>query len=546
MDLGFLHQFNRRMKHVGAYALLFKNSMQKQVWKKYEIESMDEQTNILFSVLLFIMEQSLKDESCTLDDIGEFLDRINLLFYKRNLTYEQNREMGDFIVTVVLCDEGKTMYFEGFNYDEGKVESLHISYVANKIIYLNGEVKRTSYYLTEEGYNLMLGTLEIEASMQLTIHEMIFKLQLEKASYDKAAEEIKNVFNRLRIQLQGMEEAMRRIRQNALEYSVEEYARVMTENMEIIDSTKEKFGEYRIYVNGLVRELEEQQIQVEKLEVEQRENLKYLHIIDSYLVRAIDEYQKIFTTHFDLKSMYDKELEDLVQMSLIKRFSFRNELYNEILGDVTKLERIDYFLRPLFSNDIEKTYSLYKVAALQKLPVVKEMDEDVTLDAFDEEAFLREKQEAIGKKLLCYEKSLGMLLRKIYVLAKDGEVTLSQVQQSLTMEEKNVIAPSVEVFREIMVELLKHRVFDVVGLKKEKEEHFYEEPKEFQLHHCLLTVLGQDMGLSKLVRIEISRVPEAQAVVWQQILDEKERLKTVRCSEVRFVIEEERKTRYGI
>ena len=56
---------------------------------------------------------------------------------------------------------------------------MHISYVANRIVYLDQEVRRTSYYLTDDGYNLILSTLEIENNMKLTIHEMIFQMHLE-------------------------------------------------------------------------------------------------------------------------------------------------------------------------------------------------------------------------------------------------------------------------------------------------------------------------------------------------------------------------------
>ena len=67
---------------------------------------------------------------------------------------------------------------------------MHISYVANRIVYLDQEVRRTSYYLTDDGYNLILSTLEIENNMKFTIHEMIFRMHLENQSYDKAVDEI--------------------------------------------------------------------------------------------------------------------------------------------------------------------------------------------------------------------------------------------------------------------------------------------------------------------------------------------------------------------
>ena len=67
--------------------------------------------------------------------------------------------------------------------------------------------------------------------MILTIHEMIFQMHLEKQSYDKAVDEIKNVFNLMRIQLQKIQEAMGKIRRNALNYSVRDYEEILLENL---------------------------------------------------------------------------------------------------------------------------------------------------------------------------------------------------------------------------------------------------------------------------------------------------------------------------
>ena len=77
--------------------------------------------------------------------------------------------------------------------------------------------------------------------MKLTIHEMIFQMHLEKQSYDKAVDDIKNVFNLMRIQLQKIQEAMGKIRRNALNYSVKDYEEILLENLDTISDTKEKF-----------------------------------------------------------------------------------------------------------------------------------------------------------------------------------------------------------------------------------------------------------------------------------------------------------------
>ena len=45
---------------------------------------------------------------------------------------------------------------------------------------------------------MMLGTMELENNLKLSIHEMLFKLHLEKADYNRAVDDIKNIFGQLR------------------------------------------------------------------------------------------------------------------------------------------------------------------------------------------------------------------------------------------------------------------------------------------------------------------------------------------------------------
>ena len=51
---------------------------------------------------------------------------------------------------------------------------------------------------------MVLSTMEVENNLKLTINEMLFKLHLEKADYNKAVDDIKNIFNQLRKQSQKL------------------------------------------------------------------------------------------------------------------------------------------------------------------------------------------------------------------------------------------------------------------------------------------------------------------------------------------------------
>lgn len=160
-----------------------------------------------------------------------------------------------------------------------KYKKKNISYLSNEVVYLDGDIKRTSYKLTDNGYNLVLSTLEVENNMKLTIHEMIFKMHLERATYDQALDEVKNILNMLRIQLQKIQEAMDKIRRNALNYSIEDYEQILNENMTAISDTKHKFMEYRRVVRNRVKELEDENINIKALSDEDMENIIIFRIL---------------------------------------------------------------------------------------------------------------------------------------------------------------------------------------------------------------------------------------------------------------------------
>ena len=531
MQYEFLKKFPRRMKNVGLYAVIIQNSSQKLSWKQYGFTKFDEQINLLFEVLLYIMEQSLKEEKCTMDDIATYIDTINVQYLRKDISYEQCHQLGDFIVNTVLSNEGRPMYFGGYDFEKNEYEEMHISYVANKIVYVENEVRRTSYYLTDDGYNLLLSTLEIEDNMKFNIHEIIFRLHLEKQSYDKAVNDIKNVFNLMRIQFQRVQEAMRQIRRNALSYSVDEYEEVLVGNLNTITDTKKKFQEYKTVIQERVKDLEEENINIRKLSKKEQQDLNNLRVIEEYLTRVLDEHQKILNSHFDLKILYTEELERLSQARLIQRFSMRRDLYDKVLKQADTLENMDMFLRPLFNRNPEKIYNLNKAFSYEKsVNAVMEKVTEEEVD-FDEEAFRREKEDKLQKKLLVYEKSLQYLLEKASVT---GEVSLGQLKDRLDIypEEKEIFIPNVDVFKEIMVELIRNRTIDIATLKKERREYIQEQPDGFQLNEMILKLVEEQPENNDITSIEVERLENEEAITFSEIKDEENRRKTIRCSNV--------------
>lgn len=532
METDFLRQFSKRMKKVGTYALLFRNSMAKTTWKHYDFLNYDEQVNLIFTMMLFIMEKSLKEEPCTIDDIGNFLDQLNRQYFHKNLSVDDCKELAKFMVNVIFCNEGQTMYFNGFNYQESKFEEIYVSFVGNSIIYLDNDVKRTSYYLTENGYELLLSTLEVDSHLKLTIQEMIFQLHLEKANYDKAVEDVKQIFNLLRMQIQKIKEAKEKIRKNVLLYKESDYEELVGENLDRIQETRNKLAQHWDYVKKRVYELEIEEIGIENLGSEQQEQLSCLKIIENYLSRGLDEFQQILTSHFNLKSLYAKELQALLHTKAIKRFNLRNEIYHPIMENPTYLENLHDFLLPLFVKKPDKIYNLNKAIEFQQ-PLIKpdKEEEFFTLDEeIDEETWIKEKQE----RLLLYRDSLNLILS---FATQAGGVSLQHLQQTLSNADLNRLIPTVEIFKELMMELLQEKEIDLNVWKTELIQNIIQETWEFELSRVLLDLIEQEPQWSNLNKISITRIKdtsltEAEEVCFLQVKNEQGQFIRIRCTNV--------------
>lgn len=530
MQYEFLEQFTRRMKYVGRYAVLLRMSMNKQLWKQYGFEGNDEQINLLFAVLLYIMEQSLKDENCTVDDIGAFIDDLNTSFFQKPIGYDECRGLADFIINVILSNEGQSMSFTGYDFDTRQYQDIPVNYVNNKVVYTDGDVRRTSYYLTEDGYNLVLSTLEIEDNLKLTVHEMIFELHLKKQSYDKAVADIRSVFQLLQIQLHRIQDAMVRIRRNALSYSVEEYRKILNDNLDTISETKEKFTAYRRQVRDRTQEMEQMNLSVSSLTDKETRTLANLRVIDDYLSRALDEQQKILESHLDLKSLYTHELEQLSQMSMIRRFSLTADLYDKVLSDPSTLDRIDIFFRPLFSRDPEKIYMPDKACVLQRPVRARTAEEDEELMENETSGDQEEEQQRIRGKLALYRRSVNALVSAAVhghperLAERDGHkrtagsCALRELSEKCQKERslQEIMIPDADKFKEIMVEFLKGRVFDIEELRKERKENLQEDARDFSLSETLLDI-ADEMKEHRLYMVEAMKIDDDSTAVFHDV-----------------------------
>ncbi len=538
MKFDFLGNFTKRMKNVGLYAVLVQNIVFKTTWSKFKLEKSDEQINLTFSVLLFIMENSLRESPCTIDDIAAFLDSLSEYFPDKGWSFDECRELAIFIVNSVLSNDGVLMSFDGFDYDGKEYRDINIRYLANEIVYLGGDVKRTSYYLTDDGYNLLLSTLEIENNMRLTIQELLFQMHLEKQSYDKAVDDIKEIFNSLRRQVQRANEAMRRIRRNALDYSVTEYEEILHENLDSIADSRPRFEAFREMVNRRRNEFEEMRINLRDLSTEELEMLRNLGIIGEYLGRVLDEHQRVLNSYFDLKDLYSAELESISRASMIRRFSLRQEIYDRIMKEPSDIKNFDVFLSPLFRKDARKIYDPSISFRMQRPFSRRTEDENVLDIEFDEEGWEEEQERLREEKHRKYHSCMSFVFENAMI---NGKIKLSELCAECKRDSSLIqkLIPDIDTFKEVMVELIKSTSFDIETLRKERTEGFTDSGDVFEAGTILLEVLDElDAGQS-VRAVYIARCGNG-SVVFENVPCAGGVTRPIRCSEVEITLDIQR------
>ena len=363
---------------------------------------------------------------------------------------------------------------------------------------------------------------------------MIFKLHLEKADYDRAVDDIKSIFSLFRARVQKMEDAIRSIKENPLNYSTEDYNNIMEGNLELINQSKIKYKLHREQVNQRIKEFEEKDIHIQELSIEERDKLNNLRVIEDYLSRTIDEDQRVLKKHFDLKSVYGKELENITKMSLIERFNFKNEVFDKVTEDISLLENIYLFLKPLFKKNPDKKYNINKALQFQKT-IKKDDNEDGEVISFSEADLIEENSQRRLEKLNKYKAVVQMIIELTY---EKQQLSLKDIFNLIGESEmlRNTLVPNVRIFREVIIEMLKNGIINIAEIKEERKDSVDNGEVDFQLNKTILELIENKSELQNIKEFRITKIIDRQDIKLENVIDEDGLIKDFICSDISFEI----------
>ena len=467
----FLKNFHLRMRNISSSALLYKSVVYKDTLNTiYGFKEYDEQLNLIYMLLLYIMHQSLKEEECTLDDMALYLEDINEMYFRKDINKEDYVKLANFIVNEIVLNDGNMTFFNCLNTEKEEFNQVYVQLIGHK---RTVESNMATYYLTEDGYNLVLSSFEFEDNMKLTVHELVFKLNLENKDYDKALSDVKNIFALSKKQVQSLLDNIVRIKENVMNFTSDEYERSIFESIKVIKEQDEKFKAHIEEIEKRKRDLQELYAQNEltnnrKEEMEIEDKLDKLGKIKRELDRIAYEHSRIMNVHYEFKEAYTNALLSSAENSRRERIDVK-ELEDRILRDLSQLELMDYMLQPLYKKQVPKTYNLINCLMPQKSRIIQDEESEEVSLVMDEEAYLLEKEEKLRKAKEKLAKYKGVVKTIIECcLDKNERCSLKEIVSYA--KDKNIydeLVPNVYMLREVLLELLTLKEFTIEKLKKD-------------------------------------------------------------------------------
>ena len=90
--------------------------------------------------------------------------------------------------------------------------------------------------------------------------------------------------------------------------------------------------------------------------------------------------------------------------------------------------------------------------------------------------------------------------------------------------------PNVQIFKEIMVELLRNREIDIPKLREERREYISEFSGGFQLNEMLLDYAETEAP--RLEKVEVYRIEDGKVITFEHVKDETGAYRNICCSNV--------------
>ncbi|MEN6326352.1 MAG: hypothetical protein ABFD18_09120 [Syntrophomonas sp.] len=354
-DIEFLDGFDKRMQILAAIDSIVNRSN-----RTMDIENLFERAhldNIIFSVLVFIMERTLsEDEECTIDSVTAFLNGI-IPDYGLNLPSASTRQVAEYIIKDILQNGGEARYYPVMKYGEG-LTPTRIRLIDDKLRDSEqGYV--VSYQLTNQGYDLLFRTKEVDQEISFTIEELKLRELIKRKNYKKAIGQSANLRQMIRQKRNDISQFIQKIRENIYDVDIREFEKLIGSTYALLEEEYGIMNEIRDMIVLSEQRLEEEENTRGSLDEEMKKARREIAVIRRNIVNTINEQKQVILERHNLSRIYKEMIEDSFSLSLARVYNFEQEILAPLEQcDEKTIASLWQLLNPLFKPSPDKNLNL--------------------------------------------------------------------------------------------------------------------------------------------------------------------------------------------
>lgn len=484
----YLEGFSKRMELAACIAsVLCRRNRNREIESWFEGNEMD---NLIFSVLIHIMERTLTDErKCTLEDIEMFLSDI-LPVYQKWLNPEQLRELTRYIVKDILQNKGEGFSFGVMEYAEGKMKSQSVRLIKDMI----DEDDEICYVLEKQGFDMLFRTKEVDDELGFQMEEIRLEKLIKKGNYSDASAQSAALIRMLNEKRSEMVLFERRLRNDQSSTSGEEYDAMIRSIHAMLHDEYETMQEIRRTLDRAAGQIAAQTALTEKQTAEISEAKHHLFCIEQNVTSILQKQRQLLSQSTQLGQIYQQILHESLLTHRIHCFDMEKTI-----------------LQPLEQYDSTNRYSVSELyAMLLNSLMLPEIPRTIGMDLFYRPQEIREIVQGadaetiepledgmdfsayINRRNTAHTETIRLLLQ--YASAHSPSFSLGDFWNFCCAKGNAALLAEEKRFFLVMLRLFELEYVDVTAWRQ--EAHFETECQgEFDLSWSLAQIMETDSSL---------------------------------------------------
>ena len=472
--LEYLKGFEERMGFIAAVdSIVGRRNRSAEIEEWFEGEELN---NLFFSLLVYIMEQTLNEnDQCTMENMAEFLGEV-LPYYGKKFSYEQTYRLTEYMVRDILQNKGEGKTYQVMDYEHGAKE-IYIRLIRDKIT-PEGKIV---YQLTDQGYDLLFRTREVDKELDFKLEQLKLKELLKRKNYKHAFRQSQELMSMLRQKEHELELFIERIRQNIHTIDRGEHKKLLEETYHLLDEEYQGMLELKKQVEKDKERIYQEQAEHTMEDEAVSEALQNLEMIRKNLSAVTTQQRNLIGKRFEMNDIYEETIRDSFYTAIVRRYDFQKEIMEpleKLHGE--QIESLWKLFVPLRKPKVRKQLLLSMPYQPQgKLGEEEEEEAPMEEEVFEEDKRLQEQK----RRDMIHVK----LMERIFSYASQfGTYEFSDLYDYMDeeVEEFENYTEEKRIFL-VMLKLYDYKTIDLKEWREREDKEIPEANGEFDLSYCL-------------------------------------------------------------